>query len=198
MRRTIEVRRDDVMHHTSRECKSRKAFLLCCRAARWERLERVSGIEPQSSAWKSLVFRALAKAILTNRPRPGRIDPKRLIRLVKTAGIDSPCALVTRASPSPSKRKTAAVSLGRSTNGEGWLVYGSNSATAGTSGTLVASGTNENLNLVSGTNGNFRYYFFLFDPATNGVVNGLLNSNVLLDEIDASVIPPQGHYHFSP
>src|SRR5262249_4128722 len=28
----------------------------------------------------------------------GRIDPKRLIRLVKTAGIDPPCALVMRAS----------------------------------------------------------------------------------------------------
>ena len=81
--------------------------------------------------------------------------------------------------------------MGSSTNGEGWLVYGSNSATSGY--VLVASGTDENNHVLTGctaglNDGCYVYYYFAFDPSTYSAAAG--NTNVLLDEVDVvSAVP---------
>jgi hypothetical protein len=76
--------------------------------------------------------------------------------------------------------------MNSATNGEGWLVFGANSAN-GAGATQVASGTDQLLHLLTGTNGNFSYYFFAFDPATFNAAKD--NTNVLLTEIDAVPLP---------
>jgi hypothetical protein len=81
--------------------------------------------------------------------------------------------------------------MNSTTNGEGWEVFGSNSATpllsfltplAGGAG-MGTDELNHNLNT------NFVFYFFIYDPST---LNAPADTNVLLRDVDLSVIPLPG------
>src|SRR6516225_5834127 len=81
--------------------------------------------------------------------------------------------------------------MNSTTNGEGWEVFGSNSATpvlsfltplAGSAG-MGTDELNHNLNT------NFVFYFFIYDPST---LNAPGDTNVLLHDVDLSVIPLPG------
>jgi hypothetical protein len=72
--------------------------------------------------------------------------------------------------------------MGSTTGGEGWLVFGSNSATTGY--TQVASGTDELNHVLLGPADLF--YYFAFNPADVSA----LNTNVLLTSVDfVSTVP---------
>ena len=89
----------------------------------------------------------------------------------------------------PSNLTNFSFTMGSSTTGEGWLVYGSNSATSAY--TLVASGSDENHHVLTGcsaglNDGCYQYYYFAFNPST--LADG--NTNVLLHEVDVvSTVP---------
>jgi hypothetical protein len=75
-----------------------------------------------------------------------------------------------------------AFTMGSSSSGEGWLVYGSNSPTSGY--VKVASGMDENNHVLTGctsglNDGCFAYYYFAFNPSTYSAGN----TNVLLDNV---------------
>jgi hypothetical protein len=88
-----------------------------------------------------------------------------------------------------SAARTAGVSgfqfqMNSTTGGEGWLVFGSDSKTS--LGIQVASGTDENLDSITGANGNFHFYTFEFDPTTLSPGN----TNVLLHEVAGAIPEP--------
>jgi hypothetical protein len=88
----------------------------------------------------------------------------------------------------PSKETDFSFQMGSTTNGEGWLVYGSNSPTSGF--VLVASGKDENNHTLTGTtpglnDGDYQYYYFAFDGSTYNWWEG--NTNVLLADVDFNV-----------
>ena len=88
----------------------------------------------------------------------------------------------------PSSLSNFSFKMGSSTNGEGWLVYGSNSATTGYA--LVASGSDENDHVLTGctaglNDGCYQYYYFMFNSADLSTGN----TNVLLGEVDVSTVP---------
>jgi len=74
--------------------------------------------------------------------------------------------------------------MNSTTGGEGWLVFGSDSKTS--LGIQVASGTDENLDSLTGANGNFHFYTFEFNPATLSAGN----TNVLLHEVAGAIPEP--------
>jgi hypothetical protein len=88
-----------------------------------------------------------------------------------------------------SAARTAGVSgfqfqMNSSTGGEGWLVFGSDLKTS--LGIQVASGTDENLDSLTGAFGNFQFYTFEYNPATLSAGN----TNVLLHEVAGAIPEP--------
>jgi hypothetical protein len=74
--------------------------------------------------------------------------------------------------------------MNSTTGGEGWLVFGSDSKTS--LGIQVASGTDENLDSLTGANGNFHFYTFEYNPVTLSAGN----TNVLLHEVAGAIPEP--------
>jgi hypothetical protein len=83
----------------------------------------------------------------------------------------------------PGQEASFSFQMGSTTNGEGWLVFGSDSQSSGF--VQVDSGTDESSHTLTGTNGDFQYYYFAFNPADFNWQKG--NTNVLLADVDFNV-----------